>query len=500
MTGRMNTAAMIGLMIGLFASPAAQAVIKVELPVSKMVQQARAVVVGKVSEVEVSRGVMDVEVTETTKGSLPKSAQRFRLQIADAEQVKGIIEAVKAGQPVVAFLAAGDRTMVVHLADRWLAAQQVALLGGEPNTPVWRVAQSHEGSASFPGRTVALADVVREIKAGATGLQDWVSHEVCLGGVFKRDDAGVKGATFMISADLNDDGLPEVVVGNEKEAQLLVARGKTYHDETEKWKLGGARGAKAASADINGDGVVDLIIGSQIWMRSGDTFIAGAKLELGDPKGWIAMGAGDSNGDGKADVAVLSRSGRMVVCDYGGGTWKASSAQLWKDDKEALAAAFANDFGDDGRLHVMVVREDGISRYAADPGAGGGVSDFKRLTGIPLSAYSLIGTPIKPLLTASYDYDGLGRTDFIVVTEAGGIALANRGHGAFLVNRFAHEQFRPGGRDIKLPKLPFEPTLTGVLTAPGRQVQMQPKRKRGNLLVLTEQGELWEMENERVKK
>lgn len=473
-------------------------VIKVELPVSKLVEQSRAVVVGRVSGVDLQRRTIQVEAMEKIKGDI---GRRFRVVVAEgpeAGEVGGLLETISTGGAVVIFVEAAREAAVLHLGDRWVRGQRV-MQGDEP---LWRVAQAYDGGRSFPGRTGALADVVREIRAGGIGLQDWVSHEVCVGGVHQRAEAGLAGPpTFLLTHDLNGDGMPDVITGNAKEVRVLLAQGRTYVDQTVQWGLAEARGLKAAAADLGGDAAADLIIGSRIWVRAGETFVGGATLDLGDQRQWVAMGAGDAVGDGRADVAVLLRDGRMLTAENPGPAsaaagWKVTAAALWNDGADALAAAFADDFGDNGRLHAIVVRADSIARYPA--GAASATADFARLTGIPLASYGFLGAmPIRPLLVAAYDYDGLGRTDFLLVTQGGGIALANRGHGAFLINRFAHEQFRPGGRDIKLPKLPFEPSLSGALTAPGRQVQMQPKRKRGNLLVLTDKGQLWEMDNER---
>lgn len=514
-------------------SPPALAIIKVELPVAKLVQQSRAVVVGRVSAVDAQRRALDVEVAEKINGDLGGAA-RFRVLVPEApgagEALHGLLESLAVGQPVVLLVSPGGGQAaamgdaVLHLGDRWVRGAR----GGAGETPLWRVTGPYDGARSFPGRTEALVRVLADIRTGGKGLQDWVSHEVCLGGVFMRAQTGLAAPTFLLSPDLDGDGTPDVVAGNATEVRVLIAqkdKSKTYADQTAAWGLAGAKGGlRAAAGDFNGDGAIDLVIGAQVWLGSvvapqqpQKKFVAGPMLELGDSKQWIAMGAGDANGDGRAEVAVLLREGRMRVAQSSGagGPWTVQDAPLWSDGKEALAGAFAMDFGDDGRLQAIVVRPDAIARYPVLPGrvaapsstAAGAdttgtlpVSDFARLTGIALAAYPSLGAmPIQPLLVAAYDYDGLGRTDFILVTQGGGIALANRGHGAFLINRFAHEQFRPGGRDIKMPKLPFEPTLTTALTAPGRQVQMQPKRKRGNLLVLDDKGQLWEMENERKK-
>jgi hypothetical protein len=90
---------------------------------------------------------------------------------------------------------------------------------------------------------------------------------------------------------------------------------------------------------------------------------------------------------------------------------------------------------------------------------------------------------------------GNGKADFVLVTEGGGVTLANRGFGAFQVNRFVQEQF-DWRSPVKLPKLPYELTVQTAVV-PWRRVLMPNKRLRQNLLAIRPDGEVYEMDNTR---
>jgi hypothetical protein len=196
-------------------------------------------------------------------------------------------------------------------------------------------------------------------------------------------------------------------------------------------------------------------------------------------------------GDKRPDVAVLLKTGQLVTLTHPGSphkTWPRSSRSLWEDPEAPGAAAFSTHWGDNGELHVLVVRQKSIVRYAVGP-SGGAPADFSRLTGVPLTSYKgLGGKPLEVIMATPLDYDGDGRMDFVVVTKGGGITLVNRGFGAFLTNSVIHTLFHARGAK----RLPF--TLTpATAAAPGRRADGEGSPQ--NLLVLTEDGRLFEMDN-----
>jgi hypothetical protein len=86
------------------------------------------------------------------------------------------------------------------------------------------------------------------------------------------------------------------------------------------------------------------------------------------------------------------------------------------------------------------------------------------------------------------DYDGNGLTDYLVITPAGGIALANRGLGTFLINDVIHPRFHATAERA----FPFK-LLPGLCVAP--VAPQGGKSRRQNLLVLTSTGRLFELDN-----
>jgi hypothetical protein len=175
----------------------------------------------------------------------------------------------------------------------------------------------------------------------------------------------------------------------------------------------------------------------------------------------------------------------------------------------------------------MVAHAHDVVRYAAWSGADGGSgpairADFERLTGKPIATYGGFSPPpkaamppapaapipaaasaaagapvgaaagataptIEPIFAAAVDYDGSGKDDFLLVTPVGGLTLANRGFGAFLINPKLAFQ-------LHAPDWPFR-IGAGTLAAPGPGII--GKYPRQNLFILTVDGKLYELENVR---
>ena len=469
----------------------AGAVIKIKLPVSKIQKTSRTVLIGTVTAADTSGKTLDVAIVKTLKGAAPGN----RLRI-DYRAAKGVGQKPAAKQPVVLFVGArkGGRSAVIHLADTWLLARTAD--GGDRST--WQVTGPHDGATSFPGRTRALVRILEDMKAGRPGVQDWISHEGFLGGVRKVASLGVT-PTFMATADVNGDRRLDLLVCTKEGLRLFLGGASGYTDATRSWGLAGARAARCVVGDADADGRPDLLLGGAIWRNRGKSFIRQpVKLQLPGDSDWSGAALADATGDGRVDAVVLSTTGRLVVAvnpGAGGKPWLGRTPRaLWSDGAAALGAAFSQEWGDNGKLHVMVARPDGIFRYAVD-GKDGPPADFRRLTGITLDSYKWLGRrPLKVLLTAAFDYEGNRRIDFLVVTVDGGITLANRGYGAFLINRYVHQQMNYRSK-LKLPKLPV-PLTSGTVAAPGR-FRLGRRRRCQDLLVLTRDGTLYEMDSTR---
>ncbi|MCG3178448.1 MAG: hypothetical protein BIFFINMI_00775 [Phycisphaerae bacterium] len=459
----------------------ALAIIKVALPVSKVYNDAGTVAAGQVTAVA-DDGVVECTLGEVYKGRPPRGGLTI-------EAPDWLAAYVQVGQPAVAFIQ-GDKA-IFHLADDWRAAERGP--GGR-----WVVTENSPMFKNYPGRTVALVDILREIKAGRRGIQDGIGHEF-VGSLIDRGDLGVAKPTFLVAADVNADQKLDLVVGAADGVRLFLADGDGYKDATEAWGLKGVAARLAAAGDVNGDGRTDLLLGPSLWLGGAGRFTrSAAKLDLPPDDAWLAATLADADGDKRADVAVLTRTGGLTVLHNpgpDGGDWAAKSVALWPDKREARAAVFSPSWGDDGGCYVLVVHADDIVRYPVGA-ATAPRSDFRRLTGVALADYPKMGpTPREVDLCVGLDYDGNGHLDLLLVTRGGGVTLANRGYGAFLINGFMPQQFRTASTfkpNPRIPKLPF-PVDPSLCVAPGKLAG-----KRGtaqNLLLLRSDGRLFELDN-----
>lgn len=467
----------------------APAVIKVDLPLTKIYATAKDVAVGDISSVQADKKTVDVQVREALKGEFGP-ALRFIV-----EGPADLVPLLAQGMPVVLFAGRPDGQALVHVADGWLLARQVP----DAMPPAWRIVGRHDIAKSFPGRTTALIQILAGLKKlGWTTLREGVSHEAFLAGVPMLGDLKVR-PTCLAVADVDADGQLDLVVGTAGGAKLFLRTAEGFADATEAWGLAGAA-AHAAAADLNGDNRPDLLVGPTVWINEGSRFRRVAPdLPFPPESEWLAVTLADATGDKRPDAVVLLASGKLITAanrDASGKEWTATLLVLWTDEPAPAAAVFSSHWGDDRQLHVMAVRPTGITRYPVGP-TPGPPADFARLTGVGFDIYKDLGpSPLKILLAVAIDYDGNGQQDLMVVTEGGGITLANRGFGTFLINGWAHKLFHATPEKPLPETKPFPFRLTpATVAAPGRVAA--PKGARRNLLVVTEEGKVYELLNGR---
>jgi hypothetical protein len=476
--------ASVAAMVCCLAIPSAQALIKIDCSVSRMTAEARTVRSATIVSVDTTTGMVEASPRDTFKGG--DAPARLRLQIVAPADV---IQRVAVDQPVVIFAreTEGTGVAVVHLADTWLLAQGVP----DVTPPTLRVVQEYGAAHAFPGRTAALVRLLAAQKAGLSPLADKLDPACLAGTVREIANLGVK-PTFLETADLNGDKRVDLLVGTTDGVRLFLATAPGgYADATVSWGLLGVRAEHAAVGDVNGDGQPDLLLGTNLWLRQDARFMrAEPALDLPPEAEWLAAAVADVTGDKRADIVILQKSGEWVVLQNPGAAgkpWTRTARKLWEGGV-ATAARFSPDWGEAGQLQVMVVCSNGITCHAATAAGGPGLSFFQ-LTGTAWPpTLSVEAQPAGAVQCVALDCDGNGKLDLVLLAPGGGLTLLNRGFGAYWVDKTIHARLRPPDPRA----LPFA-VGPGTLLAGGKLQSGNPPRQ--NLLVLTEDGRLYELAN-----
>ena len=207
------------------------------------------------------------------------------------------------------------------------------------------------GAVSFPvavrvGPAPALIGVPTTAVGGADGTFTVVTADHKAGAPV-TPFAGFTGSVRVASADLNGDGVPDTVVGTGpgSATHLRVLDGKTGAElfALDPFEAGFTGGVFVAAGDVTGDGVPDLIVspdeggGPRVRVFSGKGFAQVADFfGIDDPafRGGARTAVGDVNGDGVSDLVVAAGFGggpRVAVFDGNSGDGKGYARKLVAD-------------------------------------------------------------------------------------------------------------------------------------------------------------------------
>ena len=216
-------------------------------------------------------------------------------------------------------------------------------------------------------------------------------------------------------ADLDNDGLPELAVGDENGVDVentpMHILGNIGVPLAPRATVNGAlaEAIRCASADHDGDGDPDLAVSSEgqlrVWSWE-DAGLADAAPTWQEQRDVVDLAWGDADGVGALDLAVAGTDGAAVLTGAGG-SW----SEVWSSTTPATAVAWA-DFDRDGDLDLAVAEQDGPLRlYAA---------------GFPGGELALLPTwqsPEPEAVTdlAWADHDGDGDPDLFAAGGAGAL-------------------------------------------------------------------------------
>jgi hypothetical protein len=199
-------------------------------------------------------------------------------------------------------------------------------------------------------------------------------------------------------ADVNWDGKVDIVVTNAAEADLSVFLGKgdgTFFAPTAGYAIGGSPSTRAVLADFNGDGNIDVVLSDNqssvvLAKGSGDgTFQAAQDANIVVPPGSsnaggaISIASADFNGDGVPDFVVGQSStspglGLVVFLTNSGGSLAKGVAYAQND---ALSYVAVGDLNRDGKADIVASN---WATGAVEVLRGNGDGTFQSPTSIPL--------------------------------------------------------------------------------------------------------------------
>jgi hypothetical protein len=278
-----------------------------------------------------------------------------------------------------------------------------------------------------------------------------VSRDLSL--LFGRKDGGFQsqrlpsgaGPDFVTRADLNRDGVPDLVMVKVKsastpsEAVVLLGRGDGTFDPQMTYPVG-AQPIALVVADVNDDGIPDLVTANKgsedvtVLLGNGDgkfqpEVVRSNKLR----EALVGLAAADFDKDGKVDLLVTDQftNTLFVLALKDDGTFEQKLQWHLSNKPNALATG---DFDGDGRLDVAVLNSDSgdvsflLGQENSDPKQE--KNTFRE------GNFYRVGQ--KPVALRTGDFDGDGQLDLAVVNNGSDdvSVLLGNGDGTFRETRY----------------------------------------------------------------
>jgi hypothetical protein len=239
--------------------------------------------------------------------------------------------------------------------------------------------------------------------------------------VFPDLPTGTNPASIAVG-DFNGDGIEDLAVANSGDPSVTILLGNgdgTFQALASMFF--GSDPVSVVEADFNGDGIADLAVADQdndtatILLGLGDgTFVPGIAIPAGVGATQIAVA--DFNGDGKPDLAIAGSSPDGVAEFLGNGDGTFTLQTIWNAGTGPSSIA-AGDFNGDGKIDLAVgdIGDDvSFSGGGIEILLGNGNGTFQT----PIAAAS--GPNVSAIATA--DLDGDGKLDLGVLTLGGGFS------------------------------------------------------------------------------
>jgi len=224
------------------------------------------------------------------------------------------------------------------------------------------------------------------------------------------------------TADFNGDGILDLLTANQQSNDvsiLLGIGGGTFRPQV-RYPVG-TTPVQVVAADFNGDGRADILalnrLSNDLWVRLGNgqgTF--GSRIRTVTVAGPEYAAAGDFNRDGKIDLAITNNTNRIaVLLGRGDGTFVSGSLLGTQGNADRAAAG---DMNGDGMLDIVAANT-GTKRLSRFFGNGDGTFSG--------DLFMEVGDSIRMAIIADVNHDG--RNDVVVGAGYGYNVLLGLGGG-----------------------------------------------------------------------
>ena len=187
----------------------------------------------------------------------------------------------------------------------------------------------------------------------------------------------------VVVADLNGDGTLDIILGSAGFQRQIVGKSQVYLNDGHSnftaidppINPNGSSTYSVAAGDLNGDGTIDLVLGnygqpSQVYMNDGTGRFSPALDQLnpaGNNTGRVALG--DLNGDGSLDI-VLANNGQPSQVYFNNGSGSFSPAISLNSYGISTSGLALGDLNGDGKLDIVLGNTGQPSQVYLNDGLG----------------------------------------------------------------------------------------------------------------------------------